>query len=156
MKTDENLKDDNGDEVIPNPEAIAEDRLVFYGLLAIAVMAVVQLTSVNPLDAALRFSVASFSVVIPLLVGSLVALNLEAAQERVASPTRFSDVSQFLAICGGLFGVLGIFWHFSWYIGILFFIGCIWAMVVVLQMRRRLRNLNYAAAAEPEREPGTS
>jgi hypothetical protein len=121
---------------------VEEDRLIYSALLGISTIAVIQLASVGQMDASLFFSLACFSVAIPLAAGKILALGLELKAGCTAA-TPFSRVSQILAASGSLLGIGGMFCHFSSWLGFAFLASCAWAIALVLHISRKVNSDTY-------------
>jgi hypothetical protein len=116
---------DNAGEREPHlyREAVELDVVLLSGLLAIPVIAVVQLLgNEEPLDLPLKISVHCFAVAIPLL-----ATYIFMRRTPVSHESTYESVLQFhwmiligpTAIIVDVVGLVALFWHFDWIVGVL-------------------------------------
>jgi hypothetical protein len=118
---------------------IEADILVLSGLLAIPVIAIVQLLgNEEPLDLPLQISVHCFAVAIPLLASTILLKRHESACGRVRLP-RWVFVGQPIALIADAIGLISLFWHFSWAVGVLALTSGVLAGAVYWHVRHNLQ-----------------
>jgi hypothetical protein len=120
---------------------LSEDRIMSGALIAISVVALVQLLSVGQLDIPLKISLYCFAVSIPLL--SLASLNRLAAsaQEYIVDAWYDSFAIAFGSLASFV-GVGALFWHFSRIMGGLFFAISFFGVIAYLRFYFELEKVN--------------
>ena len=100
-------------------KGLIEDRLGFAGLLAISIIAVFELMSVDDLSIAQWVALYCFAACIPALGGSLwILVSVEYYKKR---PSRwYIDAQAAVGIIGASVGVSSLFVHISWVLAAVF------------------------------------
>jgi arginine exporter protein ArgO len=116
---------------MPQP-SIYVDRLIIAGLLALCVALLIALVAVPELDAPLWIALIALTVSIPTLGAFVVMLEEEIRREVSAR----SPIDLFLigvSSLGAIIAMAAYFWHFAWYVGVLFLLisGAVAVRVIV-------------------------
>lgn len=135
-------------------ERYRKQNLAYSALLGVAVVSVVQLVSLDELSTALRVSIVSFSLSIPLLATSAYIIFLsrkyEYGYEVETQGTRFASIAGILLV---LLGIDTIFWHLWWLAGGLFIVSSGSAFAIFLYYYLMVLRANVA---EIKRDAGHS
>lgn len=116
-----------------------DTRIMFGALVGVAIVALVQMLSVNSLDVSLKVSTYGFAVSIPSLTAVVLCLMDEARHGIAMYRTRLL----LLMLAGSLasfVGISGLFFHFSSYAGITFVAGSVIGFVIWIQHMQKIES----------------
>lgn len=105
----------------------------------------------KPLDPPAFLALLAFAIAIPLLSGTLV-LNVIEEQYKygpLKSPAfRFVHYTFFASIVIALSGIAAAFWHASWFIGLIFIVSQVLAIIVYSMYISKLSKTDTKATAK--------
>lgn len=120
-------------------QRIQTEIVLFSGLLAIPVIAIVQLLSIaEPLDCWLFVSVLCFAVSIPLLAIRIFERRRHLAEEHLLTAQELGPLKKLsdLGANINLVGLTTVFFHFSWIVGVAFIVSGFFSLGALLTLRR--------------------
>jgi hypothetical protein len=122
-------------------QAEKEDKILFGAFTGICTVALIQILGVTNRDAPINIALYCFAIAIPLLAVKLYAVAIESTYE-ITIITWYMQSISFAGIAGAIVGILCIFWHFSWLVGITFLICGVAGVVGLFKFYYELEKQN--------------
>lgn len=110
-------------------EALRQSRVIYGGLIAVAVVMVQGFLETSSLDAAARIGTIAFAVAIPLLA-ALVLINQQEAFRGRRTTSVSVTLAHVIAQLAAFVGIVAGFWEITWVAGVTFLVTSIVAVGV--------------------------
>ena len=118
------------------------NTLISSGLIGVGVIAIVQISSINPLSKSLLVAVFCFSISIPFLAAMLWVLA-QLTDDMKAPLTGYFRTLYSFGFIFSFAGIAAVFFHFHYVVGIIFLVSSILAVVcAVVFLTRFSQTLN--------------
>jgi len=128
-------------EHIEQAQARESLKIASGALVGLAVVAMVQMLSLNVLDLPLKVSICSFAISIPLLSAVFISAIVETSFDFSVDKPFLLKAVALGGYLASLIGVPALFFHFAIYAGVIFIAGSVIGVLAVNVYDRKLRAL---------------
>jgi hypothetical protein len=136
-------------EHIEQAQARESLKIASGALVGLAVVALVQMLSLNGLDLPLGVSVFSFAISIPLLSAAFISAIVETSFDYSVDKPFLLKAVMLSGYLASLIGVSALFFHFAIYAGVIFIAGSVIGFLAVTLYDNKLRALEGTNLENP-------